>query len=325
MTTITFSTDKALKDYFEEEPDNKSLSDVVGITLLSSSGYNIRIGNFRNLETFIVWKGSWKLLNKLVQTQNKLTTLIITNCEIENIYKGINALSNLETLVLNNNYITSIPSTIYSLLNLRSLSLDDNGIQLISSKISNLNNLEYLSIKNNALSKIPESIWSLDKLEYIDLSCNKFTEITMRKTKGQFCQRLKTLKLVGNRLTELPANIVLAKQLTTLNLDNNLLTNDVMKLLYRLINLQVLSITTNKLTSFKLPTSTFFNMKELALSGNNLNNLDFRIFMLPHLKRLYVSNIKKINDNLQDYNYMCLDKGIKMICGELSSEIKNEI
>lgn len=146
------------------------------------------------------------------------------------------------------------------------------------------NSLKHLDLNGNELllpTRLPES---LERLQSLGLDNNKLTQLP--ENVFQHLEHLKTLNLRVNKLTELPENVFdhLAK-LQTLNLRVNKLAQLPGNVFDHLAKLQTLTLDGNKLA--QLPETVFNHLAELQalwLENNRLAQLPKNVFQ--HLAKL---------------------------------------
>jgi len=78
-----------------------------------------------------------------------LTTLIMCECDLENLPNEISLLTSLEHLDLGSNNLRTLPAEIGQLTNLKVLHLDDNSMDFLPAAFSDLKNIEDLDISDN--------------------------------------------------------------------------------------------------------------------------------------------------------------------------------
>ena len=152
---------------------------------------------------------------------SRLTTLkklLLDECSIKLIPKGICQLSNLELLSLTHNKIEEISDEIFSLTGLKELNLLRNNIKVLPSRLSLLINLQRLSLTSNNLRDIPEHIFLLTSLCSLFLASNNIARIPSGITN---LRCLKILDLNSNGIKEIPDTISILTSLRTIMLQRN--------------------------------------------------------------------------------------------------------
>ncbi|XP_014204877.1 nischarin [Copidosoma floridanum] len=126
----------------------------------------------------------------------KVTTLDLSNNQIEVIDEAIKLLPNIETLVLNNNRLNEI-SNVTLLPRLSQLHLASNSFSSLPENLhAKLGKIVYIDLSGNQLTSLV-SFAKLYCLEGLDLSCNRIEDIEEVKHIGNLpC--LENLRLTGN-------------------------------------------------------------------------------------------------------------------------------
>lgn len=193
------------------------------------------------------------------------------------------SIENLKILNLNNNWITIIPPEISKLVNLRELYLESNMITVLPPEIGELKKLKILNVSKNFIEKIPSTIGNCKKLKILNLSCNKIYFIT--PSIGG-CIKLETLYIAYNKLVYLVNT--LPPNLKILMLNNNFIKNIQSYIFSSLKNLNLLSISKNKLKSINLYEKNF-SIKTLNIGDNDLQDYSF-LSQFENLELLQIGN-----------------------------------
>ncbi|MBD3228369.1 MAG: hypothetical protein GF329_09290, partial [Candidatus Lokiarchaeota archaeon] len=93
-----------------------------------------------------------------------LEDLILGNNKISEVSNNIVNLKVLKKLYLNNNNISRLPENIGKLKFITDLNLADNNINVIPESIGDLKNLKFLTLEKNNLTMLPKSIDQLESL-----------------------------------------------------------------------------------------------------------------------------------------------------------------
>jgi len=128
------------------------------------------------------------------------------NHAVQGVTEFLQHFNGLRCLDLKRFSLTSLPEAIPRMVNLDALTLSDCGIRFDAaswSKLSSLNKLMMLDLYKNPFTLKP-SLESMPELEYLDLSHTGLTEIPPSLISHS---KLDTAKLLGNRISELPAEL----------------------------------------------------------------------------------------------------------------------
>lgn len=153
-----------------------------------------------------------------IEIFKNLIMLDISNNEIKEIPKELEALQNLRILIINNNQITDLDPGITNLINLEVLDASNNKINKISAEIAKLTKLEQLQLQNNMIKELPDGISALISLEMLVLEGNMIEKLP--KKIGEL-SNLTILDLGKNKLQEIPWEIGSLKKLYFLDFSNN--------------------------------------------------------------------------------------------------------
>ena len=147
-------------------------------------------------------------------------TLVLNNVGLTAIPDFIGNLSSLTTLSLPNNNLTSIPPTIRKLNRLKQLTLDNNPHLHSLEEINGHPSLTSLMARSCSIERLPRG---LPQLTNLYLSSNRLTNLNGIQTLGYATGKEKSYFLDQNRIESVPDEISSMKNLTILNLNNNLL------------------------------------------------------------------------------------------------------
>jgi Leucine-rich repeat (LRR) protein len=141
----------------------------------------------------------------------------------------------------------------------------DNHLKVIDARINMLSELQYLDLHGNELEHLP-FLNNLQKLKTLNLSSNRITEFPVEN-----CQLplLSELNLSFNELEAVPREVDGLVILSTLKLNNNRLAS-LPESLYSLKRLQTLDLSNNELEEFKV--TEMDCLQTLNLSGNKLSS-----------------------------------------------------
>lgn len=192
--------------------------------------------------------GQAALLCEFRATGNKLTVLP----------NSIGDCANLETLELSKNSLSTFPPSIGNLVKLTKLKLDENQIEVIPAFFGAFRMLKDLSMNKNKIHSVDgDALAPLSSLTMLDLSQNRLTALASTPKS----ESLDSLLLSFNQLETLE------------NLD-------------RCPNLTVLDLHNNKLKALPDSTCSLYHLKTLAVSNNELADVDPRISVLDSLTRI---------------------------------------
>ncbi|VDK53588.1 unnamed protein product [Anisakis simplex] len=158
--------------------------------------------------------------------------------------------------------------------------------------LDDLDNLQDVDFSSNELPQVPDCVYKLKSLRKLDLSHNQIERIELDE-KGW--EQLETLNISSNLLKSLPEQIVRLVKLQRLYASDNQLTFDgIPSGIGKLVHLQVLHLSYNKLELIPEGISRCVRLERLKLDNNKLITLPDSIHLLPDLKQLDLHN----NDEL---------------------------
>eukprot|EP01018_Ginkgo_biloba_P006521 Gb_29820 [translate_table: standard] len=143
-----------------------------------------------------------------------------------------------------------------------------------------------LDLSNNNMKSLPESITSLVKLKSLDLHSNQLTALP--HSIGRLV-KLKFLNASGNLLVAFPESIQNCRALEELSADFNQLKWLPESLGFELVNLQKLSVHSNKLSYLPASICHIMSLRVLDVHMNKLRSVPAEIDNLVNLEILDVS------------------------------------
>ena len=198
-------------------------------------------------------------------------------------------LESLEILDLSNNQIAELPYKLFkSQANLKTLKLSRNLLtQLASETLWGIEKLNHLMLDNNLLEEINDGVFSnFSSLSILDLSNNNLGRIPKSL---RFLRNLKSLDLSHNLITDLED--LSLSQLWRLDLSGNKISNISGKALQELISLQILDLSDNKIEEVERGAFDFTKLiRAVRLDTNYLTRMDNLFHQLPNLTWLNISN-----------------------------------
>ena len=202
-------------------------------------------------------------------SQNRITTLDLSNKELEELPPEIGQLTYLNELYLSGNKLTALPSEIGRLTRLTELDLSSNKLITLVPEIGQLIHLNELNLRGNQLATLLPEIGQLIHLNELDLRSNKLTDLP---SEIGYLTQLNTLYLSYNHLTTLPPEIGQLSALNKLHLRNNQLIT-LPSEIGSLIHLNKLLLSSNQLEVLPLEIGQLTSLTELHLINNQLKAL----------------------------------------------------
>ena len=242
-----------------------------------------------------------------------ITKIDATTNKISDVIENFSNLPSLNYLKFSNNLFKTIPNSIYNLNLLKYLDFSNNKLTNLSDSIRNLSSLVELNLSNNEFSILTEEIVYLKNLEVFNISNNKLT--ILPKNIGNL-KKMKKIDCSVNNIEFIKVNIGQLTLLEELSMHKNKIKEIEKSALEPLINLKIIDLHINNLTSFtnipysdKLHTinlsynkievidnlSNCANLNDLDVNNNKLTNFPMDILCLKHLKTLNICN-NSIND-----------------------------
>ena len=263
--------------------------------------------NFLSIANF-----SGTLSDTLPQNIGNLTNLQYVSffgCAKGSIPASIGKLAQLKGLdVISGNIDQVLPNELCNLSSLQSLNLQENKIPgTLPSNFGNLKELLSLNLSDNQLSgALPTSLGTLNKIGILDFSknnlsgaipsdlekCTSLTKLVLNNNNLEGAvppifgklSKMSTLELSNNKLSALPENIGSLSNLTSLNLNNNL------------VNLEMLTANNNKISKLPANMNKFKKLRSLDLSYNEITDFHEDLCFYPYLTVISLNNnkIKKL-------------------------------
>ena len=177
------------------------------------------------------------------------------------------------TLVRCNLSDGKLPEFIVGLTSLKSLTIEGCGLMEIPEEIAACKGIRELYLRDNQLSSLPKALQSMEKLNLLDLGKNLFTDIPVEL---QNMNQLVHLDLSENDIVTLDG-ITGPNRLDTLNLSYNRITQ-LSESLLMLDKLQVLLLAGNRLTELPEFLNGFAYLNYLDVSDNPSLSFDAEKF-----------------------------------------------
>lgn len=194
-----------------------------------------------------------------------------------------------------------LPAIMTEMNGLRWLSLSSTGILSIPTEIQSLATLERLNLSKNLISQFPISdLLSKSRLPHLSEINARYNKLDDNGIPDYFFkeinQRIRTIDLSHNKLTQLPKNIASLTSLLILNISHNFIEVLPPELFTCCITLQHLDASYNKLKSLPVQFLRLSRLVYLDLSYNPLHEYSFRrIFeRLNKLRYLNLANTGRI-------------------------------
>lgn len=198
-------------------------------------------------------------------------------------------LTELKALSLGYCGISSLPVEIGSIPHLSSLNLAGNPVQALPGLYPSLSTITLGQIE--LPTGIPSDVWRFVNLTQLQVVGGGVTELSPGI--GNLT-KLQMLHLDGNRLTSLPPEIGLCKNLSTLSVqlrygaDHSQLSS-LPSSLWELTELNSLYLAENQLTSIPAEISKLTSLRNINLSGNQLTDFPAELFPLTKLISIHLA------------------------------------
>lgn len=203
------------------------------------------IGNLAGLQILEINSNGLTELPESLENLNQLESLIVFDNKLVNLPEGLGKLRKLELLNLSRNQLTHLPESFHHLVELRLLWISDNNFSRFPEQICQLTSLENLAMGGNKFSEIPDAFGNLTNLQNLSFGFSDRVSYlktfplairtlkNLRSLKASYCgweflpdwlgnlSDLKEIKLVGNKITDLPTSLRRLDHLTTLELGEN--------------------------------------------------------------------------------------------------------
>ncbi|XP_054734849.1 leucine-rich repeat-containing protein 40 isoform X2 [Anastrepha obliqua] len=202
-------------------------------------------------------------------TLPELRYLNISYNEFEELHPSLSDLHMLEYLDASHNSLTALPNGIGFLVRVSELLLSYNHIKELPSDLVNMRSLQKLDLNHNDLISLPEDIGSLRKLLCLYLQHNDITQLP----NFEGCQCLQELYVANNLVSKLPESFCSnLPHLKILDLRDNKITKipDEISLLKNLIRLD---FTNNSISNLPLSLASLAHLVSLQLDGNPIKSI----------------------------------------------------
>lgn len=239
----------------------------------------------------------------------------------------------LTLLDLSQNLIKDI-EPIYKLINMETLYLDNNKIEI--AELRNLGHLKLLSMKNNYLKKFEVTVVSIAtlhldnntigsfkgpvNLQHLTISYNSLNRLNILEKSVN----LRSIDASYNNFDEFDKSLVNCKNLETLNLTKNKITDLKIEPLQQLTNLKTLKLSHNKLKTIS-GSATKLQIENLYLDHNELKTLNATVIktLMPNLKQLSLTSSNKTWDCNSMTTFLNISKKSINIIDENGMPIQN--
>ncbi len=206
------------------------------------------LGELESLEDLSIQWGEFKKLPDSICNLKYLKKLKIDGCpKLKSLPEQIGSIKTLEFIWVANCGLESIPESLTTLPKLKTLWLYGNKISSFPTTIS-LPSLQALTLSHNPIGKVPNAIKATESLRTLRLAGCNILEIPEWLAR---MPELVEMNLTINLITEIPRSIGKAKKLTELKLCDNLLSSVPVEIA-ELKNLEQLDLQHNKLTELPI-------------------------------------------------------------------------
>ena len=251
-----------------------------------------------------------------IQQMKSLTSLILSNTNLNEIPEEIGELTQLGTLYLNGNQLTKLPAGFAKLTSLRTLLLNVNRFTgpLAGGTFAGMTKLSYLNLSSNQFDgPIPPELLSLPAIQTLYLNANKFSGPIPSVASAT---KLDTFDVTENRLTALPSDLGSLKALAELYADGNELSGPLPLALTELTKLKYLRLQRNHFSGPIPDFSRLTALRQLELSGNQLSGpVPDSIGTMTSLTTLYLARNKlsgKIPSNIVNLTNLSTSYGLDL-------------
>lgn len=267
VSRYAYSVDCARAQFPEVPPDIPQIAELLDlsgnqITKLSNESFPSSLSQLKEL--YLDTNSIQTINSGVFLNMPNLTSLQLDNNHLLEVADdSFQGLSNLQSLFISHNRLRRLSTAAFRGLDeLNLFVVEGNNITLIENgTFQYLPKLSYLRLQNNKLTSLQEGLFnSLYKLREVYLSGNDISTIHPRAFYAN--QGLIKVNLINNSLNAIPA-LPFAGNLTTLILDNNLITSvSAQSVMYR-----------EKLVT-------------LSINENQISSIEYEIFqLLPHLRK----------------------------------------
>ncbi|BDA49887.1 Leucine-rich repeat-containing protein 40 [Coccomyxa sp. Obi] len=210
----------------------------------------------------------------------------LSNNQIRDLPEGLCQLAEtLETLVLIQNELDELPAHISALTNLKRLAVSGNHLSKLPVAVADFKSLQRLECAGNALNSLPPALGSDQPgLQHVDASDNALLQLPGSLAAAS---ALLTLNVSSNRLSTAPGTILAGlRNLTSLNLSQNLIGGSLPESISCLSRLSFLDASRNKMTSLPDGIGGCSALVELLLGYNDIQHLPPSLDRLSALRTL---------------------------------------
>lgn len=268
-----------------------SLPDIRTLDLSGNKFIKIPEGirRLKKLEYLVMYDNEIKEIPAWIEELTNLEALILPRNKIDSISPEIGRLHKLSDLSLGQNMIRHLPAAIGELHSLRELELYQNKLSWLPQEIAGLKKLEILHVNNNRLSCLPEELGRCSNLKLIQAGSNLITHLPASLSR---LNNLETLGLENNLFDILIENFIFPPQLKSLKLAGKAV-QQMPASLRNCKNLQQLEITETAITSLPLWLNELKEINWLVLDDN-------RLATIPDLQGLRKLQVFRVRGNLLD-------------------------
>ena len=215
-----------------------------------------------------------------------LTNLDASNNFLNTIPSVFKFLKKLDRLILRDNCITYLPKEFGMLHSLEILDLSDNNLYKSNiSMIGKCTMLMYLNLSNNTLSSLPHTFKNLKNLNQLFLTDNKFDTVP----KNCFLSNLTHFDISYNNMETISDDIInVIISLQHFNVSCNKLSS-ISDKIYNLKQLITLDLSYNQLTNLPVPVANL-EIQYLFLNNNQLSSIPIEVVLMTHLISLEIDN-----------------------------------
>ncbi|XP_067619510.1 leucine-rich repeat-containing protein 40 isoform X2 [Eurosta solidaginis] len=199
----------------------------------------------------------------------ELRYLNLSYNEFEELHPALSDLHMLEYLDASHNSLTALPNGIGFLVRVSELLLSYNHIKDLPTDLVNMRSLQKLDLNHNDLVALPEDMGSLRKMLCLYLQHNDITHLP----NFEGCQSLQELYVANNLVANLPESFCSnLPHLKILDLRDNKITKipDEISLLKNLIRLD---FTNNSISNLPLSLASLAHLVSLQIDGNPIKSI----------------------------------------------------